>query len=153
MAAPQHRLHTAVVLEPGPQQCVVGASSGRATVGYAAAFGSRAAELRPGQLVAVTPDDLVVWRWFDAVVLGHGDGDGDVQLWEPAHGEVRAQARRPEREVRLGSRAYLSGGLPGAEWWVAGPTDVAAEEADVELDEVVAFYDAHDLWSVGDRRP
>lgn len=62
-------LHTAVVLEPRPSSCVVAAHGTRRTVGYSTAFGSRAAELRPGHLVALTAADLVVWRWFDAVVL------------------------------------------------------------------------------------
>lgn len=67
-----------------------------------------------------------------------------MRVWEPAHGEVSARARRPEH--RVGGRAYLSAGLPGAPWWLAGPADVAPEDADVELGEVVAFYDEHDLW-------
>jgi hypothetical protein len=72
--------------------------------------------------------------------------DGRVRLWEPAHGEVSAQPRRPEQPHRPGTRAYLSAGLPGAQWWVAGPTQVAPEDADVERGEVVAFYDEHGLW-------
>jgi hypothetical protein len=45
-----------------------------------------------------------------------------------------------------GGRAYLSAGLPGAEWWVAGPATTRAETADVELDEVERFCTDHDLW-------
>jgi hypothetical protein len=119
------------------------------TVGYAAPFRSRAAELKPGQLVALTPSadasGLIVWRWFDAVVLG--SAHGTVRLWEPAHGEVLATPRRPDLPYRTGGRAYASAGLPGADWWVAGPADVAPEAADVELDEVRRFYDEHKLWS------
>jgi hypothetical protein len=37
-------------------------------------------------------------------------------------------------------------GLPGAEWWVAGPATTRAETADVELDEVERFCTDHDLW-------
>jgi hypothetical protein len=140
---PPPRLRTAVVLEPSAERCVVGARGDRRTVGYAAPFRSRAAELRPGHLVALAPGEpeLVVWRWFDGVALEVHDGG--ARVWEPAHGEVQAQARRP---VGAGSRAYLSAGLPGADWWVAGPTDVDPEDADVELDEVVAFYERHGLW-------
>jgi hypothetical protein len=103
----------------------------------------------PGHLVAVaaapTGSDVVIWRWYDAVVLG--DEAGLIRLWEPAHGEVLARSRRPHAPRQPGTRAYLSAGLPGAEWWVAGPVAARAEDADVELDEVVLFYSAHDLWN------
>jgi hypothetical protein len=52
------------------------------------------------------------------------------------------------QQLRLpGTRAYLSAGLPGADWWVAGALAARAEDADVELDEVGRFYDERDLWS------
>jgi hypothetical protein len=86
----------------------------------------------------------VVWRWFDAVVLG-GDGD-EVAMWEPAHGNVLVRSRHPERQLRVGSRAYLSAGLPGADWWVAAPADGPAEHADVELEEVRRFYAENGFW-------
>lgn len=35
-----------------------------------------------------------------------------------------------------GTRTYLSAGLPGADWWVAGAVGHKVEDADVELDEV-----------------
>jgi hypothetical protein len=44
------------------------------------------------------------------------------------------------------SRAYLSAGLPGAEWWVAGPVVAEADEALVELDEVASRYTERGLW-------
>jgi len=87
---------------------------------------------------------VVVWRWYDAVILG--EADGQIRLWEPAHGEVLAQARDPRRAHRPGSRAYLSAGLAGADWWVAGATVARAETAVVELDEVRRFLTRHDLW-------
>lgn len=103
----------------------------------------RVERVSPGHLVAVAalPDSrgVVVWRWFDAVVLGTED-DGAVRLWEPAHGEVSAQPRASYVDQEPGSRAYASAGLPGAEWWVAG-------SADVELDDVEALYTRNDLWS------
>jgi hypothetical protein len=68
-------LRTAVVLEPGPQSSVVAVNGRRTAVGCSAPFGARAAELRPGHLVALAPGDLVVWRWFDAVVLEVLDGE------------------------------------------------------------------------------
>ena len=77
---------------------------------------------------------MVVWRWYDAVVLG--SDTESVRLWEPAHGEVAAQRRRPQQQYGPGTRAYLSAGLPGAEWWVAGKAVDQAEDAEVELDEV-----------------
>ena len=100
----------------------------------------------PGHLVAVVTatDDLVVWRWFDAVVLS--GADGGIRLWEPAHGVVVARPREPQRRYPPGARAYLSAGLPGADWWVAGPAVAHAQAAEVELDEVAAFFTSHDLW-------
>jgi hypothetical protein len=96
----------------------------------------------PGHLVAIAtaPDgtDVVVWRWYDAVVLNVAE-DGSVRLWEPAHGEVVARPRPSYQKQHPGSRAYASVGLPGAEWWVVG-------SADVELDAVAALYTEHNLW-------
>lgn len=58
----------------------------------------------------------------------------------------RAQQRRP------GTRAYLSAGLPGADWRVAGAT-TASRDANVEPDEVERFFTERDLRaSVGRRR-
>jgi hypothetical protein len=102
----------------------------------------------PGNLVAVASapggPDAVVWRWYDAVVLG--DEGGLVRLSEPGHGEVLARPRRADQARQPGTRAYLSAGLPGAEWWVAGSAVNSAEDADVELDEVERFCTEHDLW-------
>jgi len=108
----------------------------------------RTERVAPGHLLAVatTADvsDVVVWRWFDAVVL---EGvDGVIRLWEPAHGTVLAQPRDPKLIYRPGSRAYLSAGLPGAEWWVARPAVDSAEDADVELNEVQQFFTSAGLW-------
>jgi len=93
---------------------------------------------RPGNLVAMATAsdgiDTVIWRWYDAVVLG--DEDDAIRLWEPAHGEVLAQPRTAYIPGQPGTRAYLSAGLPGADWWVAGPTAASAQDADVELGEV-----------------
>ncbi len=61
---------------------------------YARPFpASRTERVAPGQLVAVATaadgSDVVIWRWFDAVVL---EGvDGAIRLWEPAHGTVLAR--------------------------------------------------------------
>ncbi len=125
------------------------AGSGKETVAYARAFPTpRTERVAPGHLLAVatTADvsDVVVWRWFDAVVL---EGvDGAIRLWEPAHGTVLAQPRDPKLIYRPGSRAYLSAGIPGAEWWVAGPAVGSAEDADVELNEVQQFFTSTGLW-------
>lgn len=117
-------------------------------VGYATPFPSpRTERVSPGHLVAVAtaPDGTaaVVFRWYDAVVLGE-DG-GLVRLWEPSHGEVAAQPRHAQQVHRPGTRAYLSAGLPGADWWAAGAAAARAEDADVELDEVERFCTEHDL--------
>jgi hypothetical protein len=88
--------------------------------------------------------EIVVWRWFDAVVL---DGDGaTLNLWEPAHGSVLAERRNRTHAYLPGSRAYVSAGLPGAPWWVAGPVVDRAEDADVDLDEVEQFFTGLGLW-------
>jgi hypothetical protein len=87
---------------------------------------------------------VIVWRWYDAVVIE--ERDDVVTLWEPAHGEVTATRRPARRSTPAGTRAYLSAGLPEAEWWVAGPVVAAASDADVELDEVERLYTERDLW-------
>jgi catechol 2,3-dioxygenase-like lactoylglutathione lyase family enzyme len=118
-------------------------------LGYAAFFPTpRADRVFPGHLVAVTaaPDgtELVVWRWFDAVVLGE---EGElVRLWDPAHGEVLARPRRVRRWPP-GTRTYASAGLPGADWWAAGAVESRAEDAEVDLDEVRRFLTSHQLWN------
>jgi hypothetical protein len=126
----------------------VGFSSATALVGYAVPFSPRAKTLTPGHLVAVTetPESgsLILWRWYDAVVLEQSADQ--VRLWEPAHGEVLAQSRVPEVAYPVGTRAYASAGLPGADWWAEGPV-TAVEDATVAMDEVLAFYAEHDLWN------
>jgi hypothetical protein len=138
----------AVVLRPGEDRCEVLLASGTALVEYAAPFRPRAKSLTPGHLVAVTttPDAaaFIIWRWFDAVVLEQSAEQ--VRLWEPAHGEVMGHPRNAQYRYPLGTRAYLSAGLPGAEWWVEGPVG-SLEDADVQLDPVHEFYTEHDLWS------
>lgn len=151
MGTPAHpvgSLRPAVVLRTHDGGCEVVGPDGPARVVDAAPFAPRAQSVSPGHLVAVTTDPaapgLVLWRWFDAVVVEQSGGE--VRLWEPGHGEVLARPRDPRRTYAPGAHAYLSAGLPGADWWVAGPSG-RAEDADVELDEVHAFCDAHDLWA------
>ncbi len=104
--------------------------------------------MQPGHLVALAPAtdgcDVVIWRWFDAVVLG--EADEGVRLWEPGHGFVLARPRSPQQVRRPGSRAYLSAGLPGADWWVAGPAVDRAQDAVVELEEVQRLLVGHGPW-------
>jgi len=99
-------------------------------VPYALSFPRpRAERVAPGHLVSIAAapggSDVVVWRWFDAVVLE--EVAGQVRLWQPAHEEVLGEARDPGRSHRPGSRAYLSA---GAEWWVAGAAVARAEDAE-----------------------
>jgi hypothetical protein len=58
----------------------------------------------------------------------------------------RARPRRATAHRQPGTRAYLSAGLPGADWWVAGAAVAKAEDADVDLDEVGLFCTEHGLW-------
>ena len=66
---------------------------------------------------------------------------------ESAHREVVAQRRRSQQRYEPGTRAYISAGLPGADWWIAGPVTARAEEADVELDKVRRLYTENALWA------
>jgi len=142
-------LRCGIVLRVQEATCQIFGGGQVWSVGYAAQFPPpRTERVSPGHLVAVAtaPDssEVVVWRWYDAVVLG--EETGLIRLWEPSHGEVVAQPRRTQQRPP-GTRAYLSAGLPGADWWVAGAVAARAEDADVELDEVERFYDERDLWN------
>lgn len=144
------RLRCAVVLAVDEERCAVRSGNEVVPLRFAPQFPSpRTERVSPGHLVAVAtaPDGggVVVWRWYDAVVLGD-DGAGSVRLWEPAHGEVLARPRPSYERREPGSRAYASSGLPGADWWVAGPVVADADAAAVELDAVDALYTEHDLW-------
>lgn len=146
--SPAVLLRPALVVGSTEDACSVVARDQRAVLPYAAPFPRpRTERVSPGHLVATATSpngsDVVVWRWFDAVVLE--EVAGQVRLWEPAHGEVLAQARDPRRSYRLGSRAYLSAGLEGADWWVAGAAVARAEDAEVELNEVQRFLTVHGL--------
>jgi len=143
------RLRCGIVLRVQEDACQVLAEGQVVSVRYASQFPTpRRERVSPGHLVAVAEvpggSDAVVWRWYDAVVLGNEAGA--VRLWEPAHGEVVAQPRRPRQRHEPGTRAYLSAGLPGAEWWVAGRAVDRAEDADVELNEVERLYTDHGMW-------
>ena len=143
------RLRPAIVVGSTEDECTVIADGPVIVVPYALPFPRpRAERVTPGHLVAIAaaPDgsDRIVWRWFDAVVVEQAATA--VTLWEPNHGSVLAQPRDPQRHYRPGSRAYASAGLPGADWWVAGPAVDHAHNADVELDKVNDFLTSHDLW-------
>lgn len=143
------RLRPGIVLRVQEDTCEIITDSGLRSVRYASRFPSpRTERVSPGHLVAVANASdgaaAVVWRWYDAVVLGD---QGDlINLWEPAHGEVLARPRPGYVSAQPGTRAYLSAGLPGADWWVAGPAAAKAETAAVELDEVERLYTEHNLW-------
>jgi hypothetical protein len=144
------RLRRGIVLRVREGDCEVLADDGPATVGYATPFPTPHVErVSPGNVVALATGpggtEVVVWRWYDAIVLA--DDPDAVTLWEPAHGESRARRRSPSRRYQPGSRAYLSAGLPGADWWVAGPAVSDPKAADVELTEVARLYAEHDLWT------
>ena len=97
------------MLRPGEHRAEVCFSTDETvSVGYGAPFGRRAQSLAPGHLVAVADMrdalPLVLWRWYDAVVLEQSADQ--VQLWEPGHGEVLARSRNPQRRLPPGTRAY-----------------------------------------------
>jgi hypothetical protein len=145
---PVRGLRLGVVLRASEERCEIIGHGRISALGYAAFFPTPGADrVSPGHLVAGTaaPDgtELVVWRWFDAVVLG--EEGGLVRLWEPAHGEVLARPRSVRR-WQPGTRAYAAAGLPGADWWVAGPAEPRAEDAEVDLYEVRRLLLAHGLW-------
>ena len=140
--APAARLRPALVLRTEEETCTVVADGRTRVVAYTPPFPRpRTERVAPGNLVALLagPDgtELVAWRWFDAVVVERS-ADA-VTAWEPNHGFVVARPRDPRRDYRPGGRAYLSAGLPGADWWVAGPAVDRAEDAVVELAEVADF--------------
>lgn len=144
------RLRCGIVLRVDEDACQILGQGEVSSVRYATLFPSpRTERVSPGHLVAVATagdgTEAVVWRWYDAVVLG--EETGLFRLWEPAHGEVVAQPRSPQQPYRPGTRAYLSAGLPGADWWVAGAAAAQAEDAGVELAEVERFYTERDLWN------
>lgn len=143
-------LRPAVALQVDEQWCEVYDGNRLLRVRFAPNFPRpRLERVSPGHVLAVAsgPDDneVALWRWYDAVVLGD-DGEGHVRMWEPAHGVVSARRRDTSMTVVLGSRAYLSAGLPGADWWLAGPVVDDPRTADVELDEVARLYGENDLW-------
>jgi hypothetical protein len=143
------QLHCGIVLRVREDECEVLRGGRLRPVRYVPMFPSpRTERVHPGNLVAMTTAsdgiDTVLWRWYDAVVLG--DEDVAIRLWEPAHGEVLAQPRTAYIPGQTGTRAYLSAGLPGAAWWVAGPAAATAQDADVELGEVEKLYTEHGLW-------
>jgi len=145
-----HHLRTARVMRVAEHACEVWSLGEASSVGFASMFPSpRVERVSPGHLVAIAtgPDgtDVVVWRWYDTVVLGTEE-NGAVRLWEPAHGEVIAQARASYKQQDPGSRAYASAGLPGADWWVADNACGAPHSAGVELGAVDAMYTQNDLW-------
>lgn len=146
--APPPQLASAVVVRVEEESCHVISEGSIVVVDYAPQFPSpRLERVSPGHRVALAeaPDGRTValWRWYDAVVV---EAEGEkVRLWEPAHGEVLATRRDTGLEFRPGQRAYLSAGLPGADWWVAGPADNSGP-ALVELAEVEQLYAHHDLW-------
>lgn len=146
---PAPALRCGIVLHVQEDACQILRAGRLWSVRYVSAFPApRTKRVSPGHLVAVAAaadgTEAVVWRWYDAVVLG--EESGLVRLWEPAHGEVVAQPRRAGQYREPGSRAYLSGGLPGARWWVAGAVVSHADDADVELDEVERFCADHAIW-------
>ena len=102
----------AVVLRPGADRCEVSFGAETEFVAYGIPFSARANTLTPGHLVAVTTsldaNSLVIWRWYDAVVLEQSAEE--VLLWEPNHGEGLASPRNPEDRYPAGTRACVNRG-------------------------------------------
>jgi hypothetical protein len=144
------RLRCGIVVRVQETACEVVRNRQQCSVRYATPFPSpRTERVSPGHLVAIATTlagvEVVAWRWYDAVVLG--EEAGLIRLWEPSHGEVLARPRNARQSPQPGTRAYLSAGLPGADWWVAGGVAASAEDADVDLAEVEQFFTERDLWN------
>ena len=144
-------LRTAHVVEVTEHACVVWSLGRAEEILFAPQFPvPRAERVSPGHLVAIATAadarEAIVWRWYDAVVLGN-DEAGSVRLWEPAHGHVTARPNEYWVPQHPGSRAYASAGLPGAEWWVGGPVVTTPHSAAVELDAVRSLFDDNDMWA------
>lgn len=143
-------LRLAIVLATEEDTCTAVLDGQVLVVPYASFFPRpRTARVSPGHLVAIAAGaeggGRVVWRWFDAVVLGLTGGR--FRLWEPGHGEVLAELRPTAAAPDPGSRAYASAGLPGADWWLTGPTVARAELAEVDVAEVARFLNDNGLLS------
>ena len=146
-AAPQ--LHVAIVLSAAEDECTVYAGDATRVVSYAEPFPRpREGRVAPGNLVAiagVAGAELIVWRWFDAVVV---DQAGQVvTLWEPNHGDGRGSAERsavtstdpvaaPMRRPACPAR---TGGWPA-------PRSTVRRRPAVDLHEVSDFFTSHGLW-------
>jgi hypothetical protein len=155
-STPPGSLRCGVVLRVTEQSCELVSDGVVTVIPFAAPFPSpRIERVSAGHLVAIAtaPDgnEVLVWRWYDAVVLGDA-GAGNLLLWEPGHGEVIA---RPRSDLRYepGSRAYASAGLPGADWWLAGHVATRPQDADVELDAVHQLYSEYGLWAAAFGQP
>lgn len=151
-----HELVTAVVLENSELECTVWSGTGTEIVPFASFFpADRMKRVSPGHLIAYATSaeglKVVVWRWYDAVVVGQVD-DETIRIWEPGHGYVLAKRRFVEQHNRPGSRVYASSGLPGADWWVAGAT-AYPEPASVEIEDVRALLTRNGLWERAFQRP
>lgn len=89
-------IRCAVVIRVREDECEVLREGRLITAQFASMFPApRTERVQPGNLVAMTATsdgtETVLWRWYDGVVLE--DGPEAIRLWEPAHGEVLAQAR------------------------------------------------------------
>lgn len=94
-------LRCGIVLRVQEATCEIFGEGQFRSIGYGTQFPSpRTERVSPGHLVAAAtaPDgsEVVVWRWYDAVVLG--EEVGLIRLWEPAHGEVVARRRRAQQQ-------------------------------------------------------
>lgn len=143
-------LRLARVLDVAEDRCGVWTGEQVVDAAFAPTFPTpRTERVSPGHLVALASRgdsrEVVIWRWYDAVVLSAAD-DGEARLWEPAHGVVVAQRRPGAELVDPGARAYASAGLPGADWWVVGAAHGVPRAGDIDLAEVEALYTDNDLW-------
>ena len=130
------RLRCGLVLRVEENACQILSEDQLVSVGYASQFPTPHKErVSPGHLVAVAeiPDGsaIVVWRWYDAVVLG--EEAGSVRLWSRLTAKSspsaagRSSAMRPRlAPTRPRGCPVRSGGLPGR-------VVDRAEDADVEV--------------------
>ncbi len=121
---PSTPLRLAIVLRVHEGTCDIASDDGPVTVRYVAQFPSpRTEPVSLGHLVIVAeaPDGtaVVVWRRYDAVALG--EQNDPIKMWGTRPRRGVGPAKIHLHCTGAGHARPPVAGLPGADWWVAGP--------------------------------